>query len=178
MPSVCVYCGSRNGDQPAYVEAARSLGQLLAVRKITLIYGGARLGLMGTLADSVLNNDGKVIGIMPECLVEHEVAHEGLTELITVDAMHTRKVMMIEKADGFITLPGGFGTLDELFETLTLRQLQQHNKPCGLLNINGYYDALIAFLDHAAQSGFISPIDRQRIQASHDSFTLLTSMMG
>ncbi len=177
MTAICVYCGSRNGDHPAYLDAARLLGQLFADQNITLIYGGASVGLMGTLADTILDHGGQIIGVIPECLMEREVAHPHLSKLITVDAMHTRKLAMMERADGFITLPGGTGTLDELFETLTLSHLQQHNKPCGLLNINGYYDSLITFLEHTVNAGFVVSSNHQRLLISAEPAELVKQII-
>ena len=156
MNKVCVFCGSSLGLNPAYAEAARILGMLLAVQGTTLVYGGASVGIMGQLADAVLEHGGKVIGVIPEVLVAKEVSHPGLSELIVVGSMHERKTVMAELADGFIALPGGLGTLEELFEILTWAQLGLHGKPCGLLNIAGYYDALLQFLDHAVAQQLVS----------------------
>ncbi len=154
MKNICVFCGSNAGAQPAYVAAARQLGQVLAQRQITLIYGGARVGTMGEIADSALAAGGHVIGIIPQALAE-KVAHPGLTDLRVVPSMHERKALMAELADGFIALPGGLGTLEEFFEVLTWAQLGMHHKPCGLLNVGGYYGPLMDFLDHAVAQRFI-----------------------
>jgi uncharacterized protein (TIGR00730 family) len=153
--SLCVYCGSSIGTSDAYADTAKSLGQYLASSGITLIYGGAAVGVMGVLADEALAHGGEVIGVMPKIIVQREVTHSGLTQLIEVEDMHQRKAKMMALADGFIALPGGIGTLEELFEALTWLQLQIHAKPCGLLNVNGFYDDLLQFLKHAAGQGFV-----------------------
>lgn len=155
MKTLAVFCGSRNGASPVYVEIAKQLGKELAKRNIALVYGGASVGVMGAVADSVLNMGGKVIGIMPSFLEEREIAHNNLTELIVVDSMHERKAKMAELADGFIALPGGPGTLEEFFEIFTWAQLGLHHKPCGLLNINHYYDPLIALFNHMSDEEFL-----------------------
>jgi uncharacterized protein (TIGR00730 family) len=155
MKCVCVFAGSSAGNRPEYLAAAEDLGRVLAARGIGLVYGGARVGLMGAVADAVLADGGQVIGVIPQALVEKEVAHDGLTDLRVVTTMHERKALMAELADGFVALPGGWGTLDELFEILTWAQLGIHRKPCGLLNVLGYFDSLLAFLDHAMQHGFV-----------------------
>jgi uncharacterized protein (TIGR00730 family) len=149
MKRLCVFCGSNLGRHPAYAEAAQDLARALVTRKIDLVYGGARVGVMGVLADAVLAAGGHVIGVIPQGLVEQEVAHTGVPDLRVVASMHERKLVMAELSDGFIALPGGLGTLEELFEILTWAQLGLHRKPCGLLNIRGYYRRLIDFLDHA-----------------------------
>ncbi len=153
--SVCVYCGSSTGDDAQYAEAARALGALLARRRIRLVFGGGSVGLMGVLADAVLDAGGQVTGVIPHGLRTAELAHEGLTEMIVVDSMHARKQRMVELADAFIALPGGIGTMDELFETWTWLQLGIHAKPVGLLNVGGYYDPLITFLHQMAGHGFL-----------------------
>ncbi|NOT84094.1 MAG: TIGR00730 family Rossman fold protein [Methylococcaceae bacterium] len=160
MNSICVYCGSNMGKNPKSRAAAEQLGAELAKRNLTLVYGGANIGIMSVIANAVMANGGKVIGVMPQVLVEKEVLHKHLTELKIVDSMHQRKALMAELADGFIALPGGLGTLEELFEILTWAQLGLHQKPCALLNINGYYDALITFLNHAVTEQFVSPKHR------------------
>ena len=149
--SLCVYCGSSSGDDPAFTEAARVLARACVQREIRVIYGGAHVGLMGTLADTVLEHGGTVIGVMPQGLIDREIGHTGLTELHIVGSMHERKALMADLADSFVALPGGVGTLEELIETYTWRQLGIHAKPLGLLNVAGYYDALLAFLDHAVE---------------------------
>lgn len=160
MKRICVYCGSSPGKRPEYTQAAHLLAQELTRRGIGLVYGGAHVGIMGALADAVLAHDGEVIGVIPQALVDKEVAHDGLTELKTVGSMHERKALMADLADGFIALPGGLGTLEELFEILTWAQLGFHRKPCGLLNIDGYYDGLSMFLDHAVHERFVDPVHR------------------
>lgn len=157
MKSICVFCGSRNGGKEIYSRDARKLGQLLAERRIQLIYGGSRLGLMGSVADAALDSQGDVIGVIPELLVEKEVAHSQLTHLEIVGSMHARKQKMYDLSDGFIALPGGFGTLDELCEVLTWGQLQVHHKPTALLNTAGFYNPLLEHLNHGRLEGFISP---------------------
>ncbi|MDD3119452.1 MAG: TIGR00730 family Rossman fold protein [Victivallales bacterium] len=154
MKRICVYCGSNSGCRPDYLAAAGQLGKTLAEEKLELVYGGASIGLMGAVADAALQAGGKVIGIIPHHL-KNEVAHRRLTELHVVDNMHQRKKMMLDYADGMIALPGGFGTLEEIFEAVTWGQLRLHRKPCGLLNVAGYYDQLLAFLAHAAAEKFI-----------------------
>ncbi len=157
MKYLCVYCGSRRGHKPAYAAAAHALAALLLERGIGLVYGGASVGIMGLLADAMLAGGGRVIGVIPEALSAREIAHQGLTELHVTRSMHERKLRMAELADGFIALPGGIGTLEELFESWTWAQLGLHAKPCGLLNVAGYYDGLAAFLDHTVQEGFLRP---------------------
>lgn len=155
MKAICVFAGSNSGVRKEYAAAARDLGRTLAKRRMRSIYGGARVGLMGALADEGLAAGGEVIGVMPEALIAKEVAHAGLTELKVVRSMHERKALMAELADGFIALPGGLGTLDELFEILTWAQLGFHHKPCGLLNVDGYFEPLLAFVRHAIEEGFV-----------------------
>lgn len=155
MTALAVYCGSASPSDPVYIEAARHVGRTLAQRGITTVYGGGRLGLMGAVADSALEAGGKVIGVIPEALVGSEVAHRGCTELHIVRNMHERKAMFTDLSDGFINLPGGVGTMDELWEAVSWAQLGYHNKPVGILNIAGYYDHLIAFNAHMAEVGFV-----------------------
>jgi len=155
--AICVFCGSQDGTRPGYVEIARELGTTLARRHITLIYGGGHVGMMGALADSALKAGGRVVGIIPEHLMRAEVAHQNLTELVVVDSMHTRKRIMAERADAFIVLPGGYGTFEEMFEMITWLQLRLHAKPVGIMNTEGYFDHLLAFLRHSAAEGFIRP---------------------
>jgi uncharacterized protein (TIGR00730 family) len=157
---ICVFCGSSQGRRPVYAAAARSLGELIARRSITLVYGGGKTGLMGTLADATLAAGGQAIGVMPRPLVDKEVAHLGLTELRVVASMHERKAMMADLADAFIVLPGGYGTFDEFCEILTWSQLMFHSKPCGLWNVEGYWQPLIGMFDHAAAEGFLRPQHR------------------
>ena len=160
MKYICVYCGSNPGTGPEFAQLARDLGGILARRGLGLVYGGGNVGLMGTLADAALHAGTEVIGVIPEDLVNREVAHKGLTTLRTVSSMHERKSLMCGLADAFIALPGGFGTLDEIMEMITWRQLGYHQKHCGLLNVAGYYDDLLKFLDGAVKAGLILPKHR------------------
>lgn len=152
---VCLFCGSSAGTRPEYADAARATGRILAERGIGLVYGGGRVGLMGVAADAALAAGGEVIGVIPGAMVAREVGHLGLTELHVVETMHERKALMYDLSDAFLALPGGFGTLDELCEALTWSQLGLHGKPCGLLNVAGYFDGLLAFFDHATDQGFV-----------------------
>jgi uncharacterized protein (TIGR00730 family) len=161
---ICVFCGSSPGAHEAYVHTARLLGRVIAERSMTLVYGGAQVGVMGQLAGACLDAGGDVVGVITKRLVEMEVAHRGLTELIVVDSMHERKAKMAELADGFIALPGGLGTIEEFFEVLTWAQLGIHHKPCGLLNTRRYYDPLLAFLKHAVDQQFVEPVHTGMIQ--------------
>ena len=170
---LCVFCGSNGGGRPDYLESARKLGRVLAERGIGLVYGGARVGLMGALADAALAEGGHLLGVMPESLVAKEVAHTGLTELRVVKSMHERKAMMAELSDGFVALPGGWGTLEELFEVLTWAQLGLHRKPCGLLNVAGYFDPLLAFLDHTIDEGFVRREQRAMVTVATTPAQLL-----
>lgn len=173
LENICVYCGSNAGRQAVYAEAARAFGRELAQRGLGLVYGGSSAGIMGILADAVLENGGRVIGVIPEALVRKEMAHRGLTEQHIVTSMHERKTMMAEKADGFVALPGGVGTLEEIFETWTWAQLGFHAKPCGLLNIAGYFDKLTAFLDHTVEEAFMRPQHRAMLAVESDPGRLL-----
>ena len=155
MDAICVYCGSSPGTDPRHAEVARDFGTALARRNLRLVYGGGNVGLMGEVANATLAAGGTVTGIIPERLWEKEVGHRGLTDLFVVPTMHARKARMVELSDAFVALPGGFGTLDELFEVLTWQQIGYHQKPVGLLNVNGYYDGLIAFARHAHAQGFV-----------------------
>ena len=160
MNAVCVYCGSSFGAKPAYAEATKQLAIALAERNLRVVYGGASAGLMGLLADTVLEHGGQVEGVIPRVLVDREVAHRGLTELHVVESMHERKAKMAELSDGFVALPGGIGTLEELIEVYTWSYLGIHDKPLGLVNTDGYYDGLTAFLDHSVSEGFLRPQTR------------------
>ena len=171
--SICVYCGSSSGDRAEYASAARELGALFAARHIRLVFGGGSVGLMGVLADAVLEAGGKVTGVIPHRLRTAELAHEGVTEMIAVDSMHARKQRMVELADAFIALPGGIGTMDELFETWTWLQLGKHAKPVGLLNVGNYYDSLIAFLRQMAEHGFIRPAHLASLQIDRNAESLV-----
>ena len=173
MHRLCVYCGSSSGADKVFTGAAIELGTLLASADIGLVYGGATKGLMGTIADTVLDAGGRVTGVIPAALRDKEIAHEGLTELHVVDSMHERKSLMAVLSDGFVAMPGGFGTLEELIEVLTWGQLQFHSKPCGLLNVNGYFDHLLAFLDNARDSGFLKPVHRDMLLVADTSADLL-----
>jgi uncharacterized protein (TIGR00730 family) len=173
MNRICVYCGSSPGADDTYADAARELAEALVSQNIDLVYGGATNGLMGVIADTVLQLGGKVSGVIPRALQEKEIAHAGLSELHVVDSMHERKSLMAILADGFIALPGGFGTLEEIIEVLTWGQLQFHAKPCGLLNIGGYFDHLLAFLDRAEQSGFVRPWHRKMLLVANTPAALL-----
>ncbi|WP_243370268.1 TIGR00730 family Rossman fold protein [Microvirga solisilvae] len=157
---LCVFCGSSAGQDPVYMETARLLGEALAKNGIELVYGGASVGLMGAVADAVLAHGGHVIGVMPQALVDKEIAHTGLSDLRVVGSMHERKALMAELSDGFIALPGGLGTFEELFEVWTWAQLGYHKKPCALLNVAGFYDKLAGFLDDVVERGFVKPIHR------------------
>jgi uncharacterized protein (TIGR00730 family) len=160
--AVAVYCGSRFGNEPAYTEAARTVGQWIGRNAGTLVYGGGRVGLMGVVADATLSAGGQVVGVIPQALMDREVGHAGLTELHVVQTMHERKLLMAERAEAFIALPGGIGTFEELFEVWSWQQLGYHDKPVGLLNVAGYYDELIAFMRTTHQRGFVS-------DAQHDA---------
>ncbi len=161
VKSICVYCGSAFGLSPSFAAAATDLGREMGRRGIGLVYGGGRVGLMGTVADATLKAGGKVTGIIPRHLQDDEVGHDGLTELKVVDTMHTRKRMMFDLSDAFVILPGGIGTLDEAFEIITWRQLKLHDKPVVVLNIDGYWDKLVALFDQVIESGFAKPAIRQ-----------------
>lgn len=176
MKSICVYCGSNFGDRTSYLEAAQNLGVELAKREITLVYGGGNVGLMGAVADSVLATGGKVIGVMPQALVDKEVAHTGLSDLRVVSSMHERKSLMADLADAFIALPGGLGTLEEFCEIATWTQLGFHQKACGLLNIEGFYDGLLSFLDHATGEGFIRSEHRKIVLTGKDPAELIEAL--
>ncbi|WP_136592308.1 LOG family protein [Salinigranum halophilum] len=173
MDRICVYCGSRPGNDPGFVDAAARFGRLLAERDLGLVYGGGDVGLMGAVADGALDAGGAVFGVIPEALFEREVAHERVTELHVVDSMHTRKRRMAALADGFVALPGGFGTLEELVEMLTWAQLGFHTDPCGLLNVAGYYDGLVSFFDAQVDAGFVEPQHRRLLTVTDDPTTLL-----
>lgn len=177
MKSICVFCGSSMGSNPAYKDEAEKLGILLANKDITLVYGGGNIGLMGVLADSNLQANGRCIGVMPGRLIDLEIAHDNLSDLIVVDSMHERKGKMAELSDGFIALPGGFGTLDELSEALTYNQLRLYDKPVGILNINGYFDHILDFFDRGVEEGFVRAEHRDNLIISDDTEELLRKMM-
>ena len=170
---ICVYCGSSPGKNPAYSLAAKALAKALCERNIGLVYGGAAVGVMGTIANAVLEAGGEAIGVIPKSLAVKEVAHESLTQLHVVASMHERKAMMADLSDGFVALPGGWGTLEEIFEILTWAQLGFHDKPCALLNIEGYYDQLIGFLENSFQQQFVNELCRPMLIEAHDPGMLL-----
>ncbi len=176
MQSICVYCGSANQASPQYFEVARQVGQTLARRGLRLIYGGGKTGLMGALADGALAEGGQVTGVITEGMNTPELAHTSLTLLEVTGTIHQRKARMYELADGYIALPGGYGTLDELFETLTWGQIGEHHKPVGLLNVNGYYDSLLAMLDRAVAEKFLFPEHRRALLCASEAGELLDLM--
>ncbi len=175
---ICVYCGSRDGGDPRYREAARVLGTVLAGAGIGLVYGGARVGLMGAVADAALAGGGAVLGVIPRGLAEREVAHDGVTELRVVETMHQRKLAMIEAADAFIAMPGGFGTLEELFEVLTWHQIGWHDKPAGLLDVAGFYQPLIACMNHMRDQGFVGAEHVSRIAVAETADSLVEQVVA
>ncbi len=173
---LCVFSGSSSGRLPSYTAAAEGLGSAFAARGIGLVYGGASVGLMGSLADAVLAGGGEVIGVMPRALHEREIGHAGLDDLRVVGSMHERKALMAELSDGFIALPGGAGTLEELFEVWTWAQLGHHRKPCALYNVDGYYDGLAAFLDHIVDERFLKPVHRDMLIVERELDALLAAI--
>ncbi len=176
MNSIAVFCGSKDGYIDIYREEAYKLGSIFADRGIQLVYGGGKIGIMGAIADGVLDNGGKVIGVIPDFLKTKEVAHEGLTELIVVKTMHERKIQMYNLSDAMMTLPGGWGTMEELFETLTWGQLGMHNKPMGILNINGYYDSLKVLMTMMVHEGFLNEWVKKMLMVSESVDDLLEMM--
>jgi uncharacterized protein (TIGR00730 family) len=174
--SLCVYCGSREGGDPAYAAAAREVGSLIGRRGWQLVYGGGRAGLMGIVADAALAAGAQVIGVIPASLMERELGHAGLTELHVVETMHERKTLMAQRADAFVALPGGIGTFEELFEVWTWRQLGYHDKPLGLLNVAGYYDALLAFIGRVVDQGFVTAPQRALLATGSDPAALLATL--
>ena len=174
---ICVFCGSSLGGDPAHQRAAAALSAELAARDIGLVYGGASVGLMGVVADAALEAGGEVIGVLPEALADLEIAHEGLAELRIVASMHERKAQMADLSEGFIALPGGIGTLEETFEVWTWSQLSIHAKPVGLLNVNGFYDGLEAFLDHMTAENFVKPVCRNIMLADSDPAALIDRLL-
>ncbi len=173
---LCVFCGSSTGNRPAYRDAAERLGVLLVERGIELVYGGGNIGLMGVLADTVLAREGRAIGVIPESLMAKEVGHTGLTELRIVNSMHERKALMSDLSDGFIALPGGFGTFEEFCEVVTWSQLGLQSKPCGLLNVENYYAPLLELFDHAVREGFLRKENRRLVLDDEDPSRLLDKM--
>ena len=178
IQSICVYCGSSPGRSPVYLNAAKDLGTEFGKRGMTLVYGGSTIGLMGEVARSAIASGGKVIGVITQALLEQKVAFDGLSDLRIVKDMHERKSVMAELSEGFIALPGGYGTYEEFFEMLTWLQLGIHSKPCGLLNVNGYYDKLLEFLDHAVVEQFIHEPHRKLILASSQPGALLDQIIN
>jgi uncharacterized protein (TIGR00730 family) len=178
MNRLCVFCGSSTGRDPAYLAAAAELGTFLATRRIGLVYGGAAIGLMGAVADAARTAGGEVIGVIPRALVELEVAHTGLADLRVVNSMHERKALMAELSDGFVALPGGIGTLEELFEVWTWGQLGSHRKPCALLNVAGFYDRLLGFLDFVADEAFLRLVHRNMLLVANTPASLLEKLQG
>jgi len=176
LKRICVYCGSNPGKSAEFLASARTLAGELVQRDIGLVYGGASVGIMGEIADTVLARGGEVIGVMPQALVDKEVSHTGLTELRVVNSMHERKEIMADLAQGFIALPGGLGTMEEIFEVLTWAQLGFHQKPCALLNVKGYYNRLTQFLDHAVAQGFIAETHREMLLVEENPHSLLEIM--
>lgn len=171
--SLCIFCGSSSGAKPAYASAAAAVGKLLAERRIRVVYGGGNVGLMGVLADAALAAGGEVIGVIPQMLVDKELAHRHVTDLRIVGSMHERKALMAELSDGFVALPGGLGTYEELFEVLTWAQLHIHHKPCGCLNVLGYFDPLVKLLDHAVAEGFLRKEQRRLLMMASQPDELL-----
>jgi uncharacterized protein (TIGR00730 family) len=178
MQRICVFCGSNPGRDPAYLAAARAFGALLAQRGIELVFGGGRVGLMGAVADAVLAGGGTAIGVIPQALAEKEVAHEDLTQLYVVSSMHERKATMAKLSDAFVALPGGFGTLEEFCEVLTWSQLGLHVKPCGLLDVGGFWKHLTGFFDHCVEAGFVGHEQRGLVLVDADPAALLTRLEG
>lgn len=178
MERICVFAGSGSGNRAAFAEAAAALGDLLARRGLGVVFGGGHTGLMGVVADATLAAGGEVIGVIPEALRDRELAHEGVTRLEVVDSMHTRKARMNDRADAFIALPGGVGTLEELFEVFTWAQLGIHHKPCGLLNTDGYYDPLNRFLDDMVDAGFLRPDQRALLEVAEEPQALVEALAG
>jgi uncharacterized protein (TIGR00730 family) len=170
---VCVFCGASPGSRPAYAEAAEELAGLLVAQKIAVVYGGGRVGLMGKLADAVLAHGGEITGVIPRALVHREIGHRQVADLRVVGSMHERKALMTELADAFVALPGGIGTLEELFEVFTWAQLGLHQKPCGLLDVESYYDGIAAFLDHAVRERFLRAEHRSTLIVERDAAALI-----
>ncbi|RSK44135.1 LOG family protein [Hymenobacter perfusus] len=178
MKSVAVYCGASSGTNELFTQQAIAMGQALAERGFTLVYGGGRVGLMGAVADAVMQHGGKVIGVIPDFLADKELAHTGLTELHLVKTMHERKLMMADLAEGFVAMPGGYGTLEELFEVLTWGQLGLHKKPIGVLNVAGYYDHLLRALDHMADEGLLRRENRNQLLSNPTPHGILDEMLA
>jgi len=173
MKRICVFCGSATGNPPSYGQAAQRLGEALVQRRLGLVFGGGHIGLMGVLADAVLQGGGEVIGVIPQALLDKELAHSGVADMRIVQTMHERKALMAELSDAFLALPGGYGTLDEFFEIVTWAQLKIHRKPIGLLNVAGFFDPLLAWIDGAVAAGFIKPQHQELIEVSAEIDLLL-----
>ncbi len=178
MKRICVYCGTNGGGNPAYLQAAEQLGVLLAERGVGVVYGGGEIGMMGAVADGALSRGGEVIGVTPILFVEMGVIHQKLTDLKVVNTMHERKALMAELSDGFVALPGGLGTFEELFEILTWAQLGLHQKPCGILNVDGYFNRLVEFLDHAVQEKFIKESHNKMMIVEESAEKLLGAFLN
>ncbi|MDB5110013.1 MAG: yvdD 1 [Mucilaginibacter sp.] len=176
MKAICVFCGANFNGDPILKQAVEQLAEVMVSRNITLVFGGGKVGVMGLLADAILDNDGKAIGVIPQFLLDKEVGHSGLTQLHIVDSMHQRKQLMNDLCDGVIMLPGGFGTLEEFFEVLTWLQLGLHNHPIGVLNVNGFYDSLLKQMDVMVEQRFLKPANRQLVLTSGDPIELVTLM--
>ena len=176
MKRVCVFCGSSEGSRPIYAEAARRIGEEIARRGLGLVYGGGKVGLMGAVADAALAAGGEVVGVMPDALVSKEIGHEGLAELHVVGSMHERKKTMADLSDGFVALPGGYGTFEEFLEVLSWAQLSIHEKPCALLDVAGYWKPLVSLFDRAVAEGFVRPGHRSLVLAGEDPSRLLDAM--
>lgn len=176
MKAVCVFCGSSAGQSPRYVEVARAVGRALADAGIAVVYGGGKVGLMGAVADGALEAGGQVVGIIPKALMTKELAHKGVSELIVVETMHERKALMHARSDGFLTLPGGAGTLEELFEVWTWAQLGYHQKPCAILDVEGFYAPLLAHIDQMVSQGFLKAMYRDALIVGDDLEQVLTQM--
>ena len=178
MKSICVFCGSGVGKRAIYIEAARELGRHIAAKGLALVYGGGNIGLMREIADAVLEEGGEVTGVMPGLIAEKEIIHEGLTRTHIVDTMHERKALMAEISDAFIAMPGGFGTIDEMFEIMTWNQLEIINKPAGLLNVDGYFDHLLSFINHSVNEHFVRQEHRNNLVVETDGGILLERLMN
>jgi uncharacterized protein (TIGR00730 family) len=174
---ICVFCGSRSGSKPIYADGARRLGKAIAARGLELVYGAGHVGLMGVLADAALAAGGRVVGVIPRSLVVRELAHRGLSEMIVVDTMHERKARMADRAEAFLALPGGYGTLDELFEILTWAQLGIHGKPIGLINTDGYFDSLLAWIDRSVSEEFVRPAYRALLRVGREPEETLAAVV-
>lgn len=178
MARICVFCGSTPGNRPSYADAARALGAAIVDGGHSLVYGGGNVGLMGAVADAVLAAGGEVVGVIPHTLMTREIGHTGVTRLHVVDSMHQRKALMADLSDAFVALPGGVGTFEELFEAITWTQLGLHRKACGLLNVDGFYDGLLAFLDHTWAEGFIKPETRAILSSGTDPAELIARLLA